>query len=136
MDKNKISGAELIALERQRQVSVEGWTPEHDDEHEDGDLAVAAACYATPVLLYEKKEWANGTTFSDPWRWDDKWDGRKHSGNVVLESNPLNVNIHERIRQLEKAGGLVAAEIDRLIRVANRKGIDLNQLESETVKTR
>ena len=36
-------GAGLIAAERQRQVSEEGWTPEHDDEHIDGYLAIAAA---------------------------------------------------------------------------------------------
>lgn len=36
-------GAGLIAAERQRQISEEGWTPEHDDEHGDGYLAVAAA---------------------------------------------------------------------------------------------
>src|SRR6516162_7451434 len=28
-----VTGAELIAVERQRQINREGWTPEHDDEH-------------------------------------------------------------------------------------------------------
>jgi glucose/arabinose dehydrogenase len=39
-------GVGLIAAERQRQVSQEGWTPEHDDTHTDGSLAGAAACLA------------------------------------------------------------------------------------------
>jgi hypothetical protein len=30
------SGAMLIAEERRRHVSEEGWTPEHDDEHSRG----------------------------------------------------------------------------------------------------
>ena len=39
-------GAQMIAAERARQVSVEGWTPEHDDQATNGSLAIAAACYA------------------------------------------------------------------------------------------
>ncbi len=31
-----------IARERERQMSVEGWTVEHDDEHSCGELANAA----------------------------------------------------------------------------------------------
>ena len=35
-----------VAAERRRQIEVEGWTPEHDDQqHAGGELAVAAACY-------------------------------------------------------------------------------------------
>lgn len=30
------TGIELIAEERQRQIDVEGWTPEHDAQHADG----------------------------------------------------------------------------------------------------
>ncbi|MDP3554824.1 hypothetical protein [Methylocystis sp.] len=34
-----------ILAERERQKSVEGWSEEHDDRHEDEQLALAAACY-------------------------------------------------------------------------------------------
>lgn len=34
-----------VIAERQRQQSAEGWTPEHDDEHCNGELAMAAVCY-------------------------------------------------------------------------------------------
>lgn len=34
-----------VIAERQRQQSVEGWTPEHDDEHGRGEMAMAAVCY-------------------------------------------------------------------------------------------
>jgi hypothetical protein len=37
---------EMIKEERHRQISVEGWKPNHDDEHTDGSLGDAAACYA------------------------------------------------------------------------------------------
>ncbi len=37
---------ELVAKERARQINDEGYKREHDDEHTDGSLADAAACYA------------------------------------------------------------------------------------------
>lgn len=37
---------EEIADERSRQKWDEGWTPEHDDKHDKGEMAHAAACYA------------------------------------------------------------------------------------------
>lgn len=37
---------ERIAAERTRQIEREGYTPEHDDTHDGGELALAAACYA------------------------------------------------------------------------------------------
>mgnify|MGYP000582559481 CR=1 FL=1 len=42
-----------VAAERRRQVEVEGWTPEHDDQHGEHSMSIAAACYAlaaTPAL--------------------------------------------------------------------------------------
>lgn len=34
-----------VIAERQRQIEIEGWTPEHDDGHRPGDLARAGAAY-------------------------------------------------------------------------------------------
>ncbi|MGV7154880.1 hypothetical protein ACWA33_18595, partial [Pseudomonas aeruginosa] len=35
-----------VQAERRRQIEGEGWTPEHDDEHDNGEMARTAACYA------------------------------------------------------------------------------------------
>ena len=35
-----------VLAERQRQQSIEGWTPEHDDAHKGGELSRAAGSYA------------------------------------------------------------------------------------------
>ena len=35
-----------VLAERQRQIHVEGWTAQHDDEHDFGELAAAGAAYA------------------------------------------------------------------------------------------
>lgn len=87
------TGIELIAEERQRQIDVEGWMAEHDDRHIKGELANAAACYAR----YPHFPWPNKN-----WPWSIEW----------WKPTPKN-----RIRELQKAGALVAAEIDRLLRI-------------------
>lgn len=117
------SGLGLIFTERCRQIDKEGWTDEHDDEHTDGSLALAAVCYASPVKLYEMGERAGGPTFFDPWprSWDQIHDKRfgygerkENPGNMVPD--PITYTDEERLDLLIKAGALIAAEIDRLHR--------------------
>lgn len=109
-----MSGAERIAAERARQVAEEGYDKRHDNEHTDGELARAAACYAMPERLYVQRIFADQVNFCDPWPWDIRLDKRpyKARGNVV---DPEAANRAERIDLLTKAGALIAAEIDRLL---------------------
>lgn len=94
-------GAELIAAERQRQVTAEGWTPEHDDEHGQGELAGAAVCYVVHALHQDDPYIDDDEPWPLPqWPWGRAW--WKPSG--------------DPIRNLVKAGALIAAEIDRLQR--------------------
>ena len=98
MKTKSLNGAELIYRERNRQLREEGWTAEHDDEHNQGELALAAACYALAELHREKE------MYGDPppeWPWEATW----------WRPTP-----HDRIRELVKAGALIAAEIDRMQR--------------------
>jgi hypothetical protein len=92
------TGTELIAEERQRQITAEGYTAEQDDKMEDGDLALAAVCYATNAV----GELDDGNPLFEAW-WP--WD------NSYWKPTP-----GDEIRQLVKAGALIAAEIDRLLR--------------------
>jgi hypothetical protein len=96
------TGIELIDAERERQVSEEGWTPEHDAGHRDETIVMAAVCYATPE---DRREYHGGPTFRShaPIRWP--W------GSQCWKPTP-----DDRIRELVKAGALIAAEIDRLKR--------------------
>lgn len=100
-------GVALIAAERQRQLSAEGWTPEHDDEHRHGEMAVSAARYAmhdvgfdelnTRDDAYDAAEWAEvKVALGKAWRWESCWWKPK-----------------DPIRNLVRAGALIAAEIDR-----------------------
>lgn len=93
------SGAALITAERQRQVGVEGWTAEHDAQHGD-DLVMAAVAYATPDSWRDYRPRGYGTTTPLPavWPWGPG-DWKPTPG--------------DRVRELVKAGALIAAEIDR-----------------------
>lgn len=82
-------GSKLIAQERQRQID-EGWTPEHDDRHEHGELYIAASCYMCLDDFEDAPEL---------WPWHRKWWKPK-----------------DRISNLVRAGAMIAAEIDRLQR--------------------
>lgn len=112
------SGADRIARERRRQIQVEGWTPEHDREHADGSLALAAVAYASPLPVFVDPE---GFHPRDPWPWSPEWDKRPvdlaeqdEGATVRYISDPRTRDRDTRIRELEKAGALIAAELDRL----------------------
>ena len=112
------TGIERIADERQRQIEKEGWTPEHDDEHTDGSLAMAAVCYASPEQIFKQdasKYADKSVIFRDPWPWDG-WDKRKEFARGNSPIDPSKLTYKQRVSLLEKAGGLIAAEIDRLNR--------------------
>jgi hypothetical protein len=121
------TGAERIADERRRQIAKERWTPKHDDEHTDGSLALAAVCYASPLPLYVCDIDHRATVrFVDPWpdSWDIQWDKRSEYGNAEETdsgiADPDSYTPDQRIDLLTKAGALIAAEIDRLLRAAQR----------------
>ena len=110
-----MTALEMIAAERARQIAVEGWDIGHDDEHEDGQLADAAACYAAMPDSRHVKPLGSFDTVSltpDPdrcfrspvlWPWDSCW----------WKPTP-----NDRVRELVKAGALIVAEIERVQRAA------------------
>ena len=97
-----MNGAERIAAERKRQIEAEGFTASYDDENSHGEMALTATCYAMPVFRRYLTTWQQTFILDAHWYWDRKW----------WKPTPNN-----RIRELEKAGALIAAEIDRLLRL-------------------
>jgi hypothetical protein len=89
-----MSGTSLIEIERQRQINDEGYDANHDAGHAE-ELALAGACYAIP-------ESARSRPYPvSPYEWP--WSG----GDWKPTPN-------DRIRELVKAGALIAAAIDAL----------------------
>lgn len=100
-----MTGIELIAAERKRQIEVEGWTSRHDDWHKNGEMARLAALYATRHVKWRKTGKAR-TLFRMLWpsQWARQW---------WKPRTP--------IANLVRAGALIAAELDRLARLEAKK---------------
>lgn len=114
-----MSAIDDIAAERQRQLSAEGWTLDHDDCHHAGEMARAAAAYAIKGSVPEGRDYqidVSGHAFHGKhktfrvgwftptamlWPWAVEW---------WKPSDPR--------RNLVKAGALIVAEIERLDRLA------------------
>lgn len=102
-----LSPAVLRGLaERRRQIEVEGWTPEHDDTHQAGELARASGCYAIVAsdlrkeAMYIHGRWKDVSDLF--WPWDRKW----------WKPSP------DPVRNLEKAFALIVAEMERQDRLS------------------
>ncbi|HEX3778412.1 MAG TPA: hypothetical protein VHX38_02010 [Pseudonocardiaceae bacterium] len=107
----ELDGATLIAAERRRQVEAERMTAQHDDAYREHQLVRAAMCYAFPRGLRPMEPRLAAGAGDDrgdryvrtpvgwPWHPDD-----------------FKPSDDDRVRELSKAGALIAAEIDRLKR--------------------
>jgi len=58
---------ELVRAERLKQINKHGYTPEHDDEHTDGSIADAAACYAANTKAELMKVCSGDFRYLFPW---------------------------------------------------------------------
>lgn len=93
-----------VLVERRRQIEAEGWTPEHDNQHDKGELAEAASCYS------HLSAWMACSLIRQPenapvpriWPWSP------------MAWHPSA----DQRRNLVKAGALILAEIERLDRQA------------------
>lgn len=95
------TGVQLIRFERERQVKDEGYTPAHDAEQIPGHLIAAAWCYLGDLTVHgDDFTEAEHFEVPDGWPW---------------EAEAWKPTPDDDVRQLVKAGALIAAEIDRLI---------------------
>lgn len=114
-------GSVVVAIERSRQIREEKWDGAHDAQHEKGELVAAAIAYAasgakieTKVKIYTEPRCQCGARgmadctcvmqvgdqkWVHPWPWEKKWFKPK-----------------DALRDLIRAGALIVAEIDRMIR--------------------
>ncbi|NVM87595.1 hypothetical protein FHT32_001234 [Variovorax sp. SG517] len=99
------AAARDVLAERQRQVGLEGFTPEHDDEHDAGELASAACAYALTAAdklsPYSQGDGNYEAIHPSAWPWASEW------------WKPGTAR-----RMLEKAGALIIGEMDRIDRAA------------------
>lgn len=94
-----MTGIDRIRAERQRQLEVEGHSTEHDMGHGSAELVQAAIAYAlgsdVGLLRSGRRNGVPGPRTWWPW-----------------EPEALKLTPTDRIRELAKAGALLAAAID------------------------
>lgn len=93
-----MDGVELIAIERKRQIEELKWDYKDKELYDNNELASAAAVYALPQ---DDIEFLDGQLEQDSvkllWPWNNKY----------YKPTP-----NDRVRELVKAGALIAAQID------------------------
>lgn len=112
---------DAIGAERMRQITREGFSIDHDDAHRNGELALAASCYALNVGLARKHapgdidpETLDAISSMAPvisvWPFDDSWWKPKSARHDLIV-----------------AAAMIVAEIERLDREeAKRRSIGGN----------
>jgi hypothetical protein len=101
-----VNGCERIAAERQRQIDKEGYDATHDDGHDGHEIAFAALAYISLAVnraVFVMREGQGFIQFIDPWA---------ETGWSPMDREPTQIDA------LVKAGALIAAEIDRLLRAS------------------
>lgn len=102
-----MNGAQLITAERRRHVRVEGWTSKHDDRHRFKEMAKAAGSYLASHTHPDQHALLNARKQEKCWDWP--WVSKWWKPSI------------DPVRNLVKAGALIAAEIDRLQRKSKKK---------------
>ncbi|WP_407321798.1 hypothetical protein [Dickeya ananatis] len=108
-----------VIAERQRQITTEGWTPEHDDEHVGFEMSFAAATYILHIAQSYGGQPYKHIAPSEMWTWDLKW----------LKFTP------GARRSLVKAAALILAEIDRLDRTSQSGGVIVANSFKQMIKS-
>jgi len=100
------TGIELITEERQRQIDVEGYNKQHDSQHKASELIYAAIAYVESAKVgINCAEIGNINKFEIIRRKNEM--GRHYPYGWTFKPST-------DIRDLVKAGALIAATIDRL----------------------
>ncbi|HEJ3239719.1 hypothetical protein N1E22_17940 [Pseudomonas aeruginosa] len=97
-----------VQAERRRQITAEGWTPEHDDEHACDEIAAFACFYAMPPAARD---------------WDTSSTGYGDTLGEAILPEGWEPKTGDRRRELVKACALALAEIERLDRAAPGKEV-------------
>lgn len=122
-----MSGVQLIKLERDNQLVANNFTLKHDLQHRHGTLSCAAAAY---IRFAKCDNWAR-----EVFRHNTEENGLYELWPFPkAEFKPSQQDSLDcRIKELSKAGALIAAEIDLLL-YRKKKGLTLyqNPLNNDT----
>lgn len=122
-----------VMEERLNQILQHGYTPAHDDDHPNGELAMVAALYASPMDNLLMVETDNEEVITkDPWPFWMASPGTPHSDRHGDKRATLN-----KRERLVIAGALILAEIERYDRStgkADNVQPNIPELERDNIK--
>lgn len=107
---------ELVKAERQKQINKYGYTPEHDDEHTDGSIADAAACYASTknqLFIPIGKDIEEHKALIRLWPWEPKYFKKSEKS---------------REDQLITSAAMLMAEYERIVRFRQKLNGATNEI--------
>lgn len=110
-----VVGTKLIEQYREEQISKHNWSVQHDiDVNKDGQFVQAAVSYLSATNQVQVKTATGPITVRPLDIWPSNW-----STNWFKAGD-------DKIKNLSKAGALIAAEIDRLLQTSDN--VDLEEL--------
>ena len=106
----------LIKKERERQIKELGYNYPHDKKHCNGELAIAAACYAVHGVINTMSP-VNGEESCNYFEVVKLFKGSE--AGLVEDAWPFDLGSdkrkkHDRVKLLVQAAAMLVAEIDRL----------------------
>jgi hypothetical protein len=105
---NTLRALDAIEAERRRQITHHNFTPSKDMINSKGEMGKAAACYAFTASLSAKGREQFVQNAVPPKMWPAAWRPEWFRLSTKPHGNAA------RIRELEKAGALIIAELERL----------------------
>lgn len=111
------TASSLTYDERKRQIQKEGWTTEHDDMHQEGELCRAALCYAQSSVERDLPGGDIDLKTALPYNWP-------------FESDSWKPSPEDRAKELIKSGALYRAEIERLTRCLEKVHVAIAKIKN------
>lgn len=105
--KSMKNGIELIAEERQRQIDVEGYTKQHDSHHQASEFLSAVLAYVEAARAGVSYQESGNINEAEIYM-------AKRDKRIFFPWGEANFKPTTDVRDLVKAGALIAAAIDRL----------------------
>jgi len=108
-----------VVAARHRQIAMLGYDAQHDDEHINDELPIAAALYLLPsgflmLDLLNRAVMEDPPIFEDMLK-DNTFEVHPKSSEFSFPEHGAS-SVHERLDDLADAGALILAEMQRLIR--------------------
>lgn len=115
----------MVDCERIRQVQKKGYTPAHDDEHTDEEIATAAAYFLLPECANEQVAIPDGAIVDVL----DVIAGETFEVRRVGYDLENEEGIDDRIGQVVIGAALAVAELERLLRIKETLKVDATPRE-------